>query len=69
MKMAAQHRELAALPPGKNPGPHWIGWVNARGSLDDKEKRQIFTPAGIWNFERPARNLVIISTSLSLLKQ
>jgi len=69
MKMGAKHRDLAALPPGKNPGPHWIGWVNTRGSLDDKGKRQTFAPAGIRTLERPARNLVIISTTLFLLKQ
>lgn len=68
MKIGAQHGELAALPPGKNPGPHWIGWVNARGSLDGKEKRQNFAPAGIRTLECPVRNLVI-STTLSLLKQ
>jgi hypothetical protein len=68
MKMGAQHRELAALPPGKNPGPHWIEWMNARSSLDDKEKRQTFAPAGIRTVERPVLNLVIISTMLSMLK-
>jgi hypothetical protein len=68
MKMGAQHRELATLPSGKNPGPHWIGGVNARGSLDDKEKRQTFVPAGIRTLERPVRNLVI-STKPFLLKQ
>lgn len=69
MKMDVQHRELAALHPGKNSGPHWIGWVNARCSLDDKEKRPTFAPAGIRTLERPVRNLVIISITLSLLKQ
>jgi hypothetical protein len=66
MKMDAQHREMATLLPGKNPGPHWI--VNARGSLDDKEKRHTFAPAGIRTLEHPVRNLVIISTMLFLLK-
>jgi hypothetical protein len=68
MKMGAQRRELAALRPGKNPNPHWIGWVNARSSVDDK-KRQTVAPAEIRNLERPARNLVIISTTVSPLKQ
>jgi len=68
MKMDAQHREIATLPPGKNPGPHWLGWVNARGSLDDKEKKQTFAPAEIRTLEHPVRNLVIISTMLYLLK-
>jgi len=66
--MDAQHREMATLPPRKNPGPHWIGWVNPRGSLDDKEKRQNFAPVGIRTLEHPVRNPVIISTMLSLLK-
>jgi hypothetical protein len=69
MKLGAQHRELAALPPGENPGPHWMGCVKARGSLDDKEKRQTFAPAGIRTLERPVLKLVIISTTISLLKQ
>ena len=60
---------LNTLPPGKDPSPRWIGWVNARGSLDDKEKRKPVAPVGIRTLDHPAHNLVIISTTLSLLKQ
>jgi hypothetical protein len=39
LEASGQLQALAAFPPGKNLGTHWIGgWVDSRTDLDDIEK-------------------------------
>jgi len=38
MGVGGQRHALAALPPGKKPDTHCIGWMGARASLDDCRK-------------------------------
>jgi hypothetical protein len=45
MKLSGQLHDLAALPPEKNPGTHWIGGrVGPTVGLDAVVKRKIPTP-------------------------
>jgi len=42
MEVSGQFHALAALPPGKAPGTHWIGgWMGPRASQDAVVKRKI----------------------------
>jgi hypothetical protein len=46
--VSGQLHALAALPPGKSPGTHFIGgWVDPRADLDDMEKWKFFTLSGL----------------------
>jgi hypothetical protein len=42
LEMCDELHALAALPPEKEPGTHWIGgWVGPRTGLGDVEKRKM----------------------------
>jgi hypothetical protein len=45
MEVSGQLHAPAALPPGKDPGPHWRGgWVSPRAVLDAVVERKIPSP-------------------------
>ena len=43
--MKGEHNVEGVLPPGKNPGAHWIGaWVGPRDGLEALEEGNMFGP-------------------------
>jgi hypothetical protein len=69
MEVSDQLNALAALPPRKATGTHWIrDWVGPLAVLDAVSKRKIPSPCRQSNSnpDHPARCLVAIPTKLSL---
>jgi hypothetical protein len=68
MEVSGQLHALAALPPGKDPGTHWIGgWVGPRAVLDPVVKRKIPNPSRESNPRTPIVQPVLLLLLLLLL--